>query len=313
VSKRTSSKKVDTNTKQRQAAAKRVLSARKNAQNAPKHREYVIMPLHDPGPAFRALHQPGNPFILANAWDQGSAKMLAACGAQAIGTSSGAHAFTLGRPDQGTLSRDEALSHAADLVAATPLPVSGDFENGFGEAPEICAQTVRLACEAGLAGISIEDTALPGQTAYDFDLSVERIRAAVAATRALPRDFVLVARADGILTGQYDIDEALKRLKAFEAAGADCLYAPIPNSMADLRRICAEIQAPVNALAAGPYTKVSQREFAKIGVARISLGAALARVTHQAILDAAQPIFQEGDFSQLSKALPAAKTDKMLT
>ncbi|MFT5001372.1 MAG: 2-methylisocitrate lyase-like PEP mutase family enzyme [Planctomycetota bacterium] len=268
---------------------------------------------HDPGPAFRALHQPGNPFILANAWDQGSAKMLAALGAQALATSSGAHAFTLGRPDAGTVSRDEALSHAADLVSVTDLPVSGDFENGFGEAPETCAETVRLACEAGLAGISIEDTALPNATAYDFELSVDRIRAAVAAARALPRDFVLVARADGILTGQYGVEEAIKRLQAYEAAGADCVYAPSPGSLSDLKRVCGAVKAPINALAAGPSANTSRAEFARMGVARISLGAALARVTHKAIFEAGEAMFQNGDFTQLTNALPASITDKMLT
>ncbi len=176
--------------------------------------------MHDPGPARRALHQKGNPFTLCNAWDNGSAKVLAALGAQALATSSAAHAFTLGHPD-GAITRDLALSHAADIVAATPLPVSGDFENGFGDDPETCAETVRMACEAGLAGISIEDTMLPGDGAYEFDLAVERIRAASDAARALPRDFVLVARADGIMQGSYDLDEALRRLVAFEAAGAD--------------------------------------------------------------------------------------------
>ena len=139
---------------------------------------------HDPGPAFRALHRPGNPFILANAWDVGSARMLAALGAEAIATSSAAHAFTLGRPDGGHVTRDEALAHAQELVAATSVPVSGDFENGFGDAPETCAQTVRLAAEVGLAGISIEDTELPDSGAYAFDLAVERIRAAAAAALA---------------------------------------------------------------------------------------------------------------------------------
>lgn len=270
------------------------------------------MTRHDPGPAFRALHQPGNPFILANAWDRGSARMLAALGAQALATSSGAHAFTLGRPDQGMISRDEALAHAADLVSATSLPVSGDFENGFGEAPEACAETVRLASEAGLAGISIEDTALPSKSPYAFDLAVERIRAAAAAARALPRDFVLVARADGILTGQYDIDETLRRLHAFDAAGADCLYAPIPKSKDDLARICREIAKPVNALAAGPYSKISRADYARMGVARISLGAALARLTHRTIIDAATAMFDSGDFSALSNAAPASLVDPML-
>ena len=270
------------------------------------------MAQHDPGPAFRALHQPGNPFVLANAWDRGSAKMLAALGAKALATSSGAHAFTLGRPDMGTITRDEALSHAAELVSATNLPVSGDFENGFGDAPETCAETVRLAAEAGLAGVSIEDTALPGQAPYDFDLAVERIRAASAAARALPRDFVLVARADGILTGQYDIDEALKRLHAFDAAGADCLYAPLPKTRSDIARICAEIKKPVNVLVAGHANQISRADLAGMGVARISLGAALARLTHRTIIDAAQAMFDRGDFSPLGNMAPASLVDPML-
>lgn len=271
------------------------------------------MPRHDPGPAFRALHQKGNPFILANAWDQGSARMLEAMGAEAIATSSGAHAFTLGRPDMGTVSRDEALSHAADLVTATTIPVSGDFENGFGDDPETCAETVRLACEAGLAGISIEDTALPEMHAYDFDLSVERIRAAAAAARALPRDFVLVARADGLLTEKYDLAEAMARLKAYEEAGADCLYAPMPASMDEMKAICAATELPVNALAAGPFAAFTKAQFAEIGVARISLGGALARVTHRALYETGKAILDEGDFSRLAQGLSGSLTDEMLT
>lgn len=266
----------------------------------------------DPGAALRALHRPGDPFILANAWDAGSARMLAALGAEAIATSSAAHAFTLGRPDMGHVTRDEALAHAEDLVAAMPLPVSGDFENGFGEAPDTVAETVRLSAEAGLAGISIEDTALPGETPYAPDLAVERIRAAAAAARALPRDFVLVARADGIMNGQYDIEEALRRLAAFDAAGADCLYAPMPASMEDLARICGATAKPVNALAAGPYTRVSRAEFAAIGVARISLGSTLARATHRVIRDAGHAMFENGDFSALSSAVSGDEVDALL-
>ena len=261
---------------------------------------------------FRDLHQRANPFILANAWDVGSAKMLAGMGAQAIATSSGAHAFTLGRPDMGTITRDEALTHAQDLIAAVNIPVSGDFENGFGDDPDTCAETVRLAGEIGLAGICIEDVALPATTAYDYDLSVERIRAAADAARALPNDFVLVARADGVMNGAYDIEEALKRLRGFEEAGADCLYVPQPGSMNDLARICAATALPVNALAAGPYAKISRAQFAAIGVARISLGAALAHVTHRAIHDTAQAMFQDGDFTALSHTLPAEITDKLM-
>ena len=257
------------------------------------------MPRHDPGPAFRALHRPGDPFILANAWDKGSAAMLAALGAEAIASTSAGHAFTLGKPDMGHVTRDEALAHAQDLVAATPLPVSGDFENGFGDDPDNVAETVRLACEAGLAGISIEDTALPAATPYDRALAVERIQAAVAAAKALPRDFVLVARADGVMNGQYDMDEARARIAAYDAAGADCLYVPIPPSFDALADLCASTKTPINALAAGPYTKFNRRQFAEIGVARISLGSALARATHKLIRDAANAMLQDGDFSAL--------------
>ncbi len=268
---------------------------------------------HDPGAVLRALHRPGDPFILANAWDMGSAKMLAALGAQAIGTSSAAHAFTLGRPDMGTVSRDEALAHASDLVAAVNVPVSGDFENGFGAAPDHVADTVRLAAQAGLGGISVEDTALPDVTPYAFDLAVERIRAGAAAARALPRDFVLVARADGILNGQYDIEEALRRLRAYDAAGADCLYAPLPKTAHDLARICQATAKPVNALAAGPtYAAMSRAEFAALGVARISLGAALARATQGVIYEAAKAMFEHGRFDRITPTIGGGAVDQLL-
>lgn len=270
------------------------------------------MTRHDPGPAFRALHRPGSPFILANAWDAGSARLLAALGAEALATSSAAHAFTLGRPDMGHVSRDEALAHAANLVAATPLPVSGDFENGFGEAPETCAETVRLAAEAGLAGISIEDTALPAETPYDFAFAVDRIRAAAAAARSLARDFVLVARADGVMNGHYDMAEGLRRIRAFDETGADCLYIPMPPSVDALRDVCAATKKPVNSLAAGPFTKLSRADFAALGVARISLGSALARITHKAIVDAATAMFGSGDFTPLGKGIAGSKIDELL-
>ena len=267
---------------------------------------------HDPGPAFRGLHRPGAPFILANVWDIGSARMMAGLGAKALATSSAAHAFTLGRPDGGTVTRDEALAHAADIVAATPLPVSGDFENGFGDAPDICAETVRLAAEAGLAGISIEDTAWPSEGAYDFDLAVERIKAAAAAARALNRDFVLVARADGVMNETYDMAEGLRRIRAFDEAGADCLYLPMPPSVDDLRQVVAATKKPVNALAAGAFTKLSLRDFAEIGIARISQGSALARATHKIIHDAAQAMFADGDFTSLGNGISGSKINDLL-
>ena len=263
--------------------------------------------------SFRDLHKPGNPFILANAWDIGSARMLAALGAPAIATSSAAHAFTLGRPDGGTVTRDEALAHAETLVAAVNLPVSGDFENGYGHAPEDCAETVRLAAEAGLAGIGIEDAAFPDDAAYPFEEAVERVRAAAAAARALPKDFVFVARADGVMNGHYDIEEALRRIRAFDEAGADCLYVPLPKTMDDLKRVIAATSKPVNVLVAGPYSQTSVAEYAAMGVARLSLGSALARVTHRVIHDAGLAMFREGDFTPLGNAIPGGDVDKILT
>lgn len=266
----------------------------------------------DIGAAFRELHKPGDPFILMNAWDMGSARVLTALGARALGTTSNGHAFTLGRVDMGNVTRDEAMAHAQEILSVTHLPVSGDFENGYGDAPEDVAETVRLSGEIGLAGISIEDTTMPDIGCYDFDLAVERIRAGVAAARALGRDFVLVARADGILTGRYDTDEAIRRLRAFDAAGADCLYTPLPPDMDALRRICAATAKPVNALAAGPFAGVTRAEFAAAGVGRISLGSALARVAQGAFITAARHILDDGDFSDFAGGLSGAEIEALL-
>jgi 2-methylisocitrate lyase-like PEP mutase family enzyme len=263
----------------------------------------------DTGAAFRALHVPGDPFVLANAWDAGSAKML---GAKAIATSSAAHAFTLGRPDGGTVTRDEALAHAQDLVAAVNVPVSGDFENGFGDAPEDCAETVRLAAEAGLAGICIEDEQFGADQAYAFDLAVERIRAASAAARALPRDFVFVSRADGVMNKRYGMEEALKRVQAFDEAGADALYVPLPPGFQSLKNVVRATSKPVNALAAGPFAAHSMAKFAEAGIARISIGGALARVTHSVIAGLGEAMLTRGDFSGLAAAMPGSAVDNML-
>lgn len=256
---------------------------------------------HDPGPAFRALHQRGNPFVLMNAWDKGSARALAALGAQALATTSAGHAFTLGLAD-GQVTRDQAMAHAADLVAATPLPVSADFENGFGDAPDDVAKTIRLAAEAGLAGCSIEDIARTHDSAYDHELAVERVRAAVAAARALPRDFVVVARADGVMIKAYDLDEAIRRLQAFESVGADCVYAPWLPDLASLRQVCASVNGPVNALALGAFTSLSRAEFAAIGVARISLGSGLSRMTQRTLVEVGTAAIG-GDFSALANVM----------
>ena len=262
---------------------------------------------------FRDLHQPGPPFILANAWDRGSAKMLQSLGAEAIGTSSAAHAFTLGRPDGGTVTRDEALAHAQDLLSAVSLPVSGDFENGFGAAPETCAETVKLSAEVGLAGISIEDTAYPDSKAYDRAFAIERIRAAASAARALPNDFILCARADGVMEGFYDMDEAIARVQGYEAAGADCVYVPVPPDFDALKRVVQSVSIPVNALVTGPMTAHSCAEFAAIGVARLSLGSSLARATHRILHDAATAMFDQGNFNPLAHSISGDTIDALLT
>lgn len=261
---------------------------------------------------FRALHVPGNPFILANAWDIGSARMLAAMGAKALATTSAGHAFTLGRPDMGHVSRDEALAHASDLHGATSLPVSGDFEDGFGPEIKDVVETVLRAGQVGLAGCSIEDTALPSEQPYTFDFAVERIEAAVDARQALGRDFVLTARADGLMLGTYDLQEAIKRLQAFEKAGADVLYAPMPDNMDAVREICRAVSAPVNVICAGKYTANTVADFASAGAARISLGSALARATHQIILEAGKAMFEEGRMDLLGRAASGDVVDAML-
>lgn len=262
--------------------------------------------------AFHDLHQKGC-FVIPNPWDRGSARMMAALGAKALATSSAAHAFTLGRPDMGGVSRDEALAHAEDLITATDLPVSGDFENGFGDGPEDVAETVRLSGEVGLSGISVEDTQMiPGNPAYSFDLAVERIRAGAAAARSLGRPFVFCARADGVMNGTYDLAEGIRRLQAFEAAGADLLYIPVPPGKAELARILASVRKPVNALAAGPLKAMSVAELATMGVRRISTGSQIARLTHAAIRDATIAMLGAGSFAPLAGTASGDDIDALL-
>ncbi len=250
-------------------------------------------------PSFRELHQPGNPFILANAWDIGSARLLAGMGAKALATTSAGHAFTLGLADMGNVSRDDAIAHAGELAEATPLPLSGDLENGYGHDTESVAETIRAAAAAGLAGCSIEDTALPALEAYPFQKAVERIEAAVDACRSLEGDFVLTARADGYMNGTYDIEESIRRLQAFEAAGADVLYAPWLPDLDAVGQICKSVNAPVNVVCESTFSRYSLADFASAGVARISLGGSLANVAKKAAYDAAFAMLETGDFSAM--------------
>ena len=262
--------------------------------------------------AFHDLHQAGC-FVIPNPWDRGSARMMAALGAKALATSSAAHAFTLGRPDMGGVTRDEALVHAQDLIAATPLPISGDFENGFGDSPDEVAETVRLSGEVGLSGISVEDPRMvPGNPAYPFDLAVERIRAGAAAARALNRPFIFCARADGVMNGTYDLSEGIRRLQAFEAAGADLLYLPVPPGKAELAQVLASVRKPVNALAAGPLKQLTVAEMATMGVRRISTGSQIARLAHAAIRDATVAMLDQGSFAPLMGTASGDDIDALL-
>lgn len=261
---------------------------------------------------FADLHASGC-FVIPNPWDIGSARMMAAMGAKALATSSAGFAFTLGRPDMGRVSRDEMLRHAQDMVAASDLPVSGDFENGFSDDPDFVAETVRLAGEVGLSGVSIEDTMMvDGNPSYDFDLAVERIKAAVGAARGLGRPFILCARTDGVMNGTYDTDEAIRRARAFEAAGADLLYAPVLQDMAALSRFVKSLGKPVNALAAGAPQKASVTELAALGVRRISTGSKIARLTHRAIHDSVAEMLGNGTFTQFNNAMDGSAVDALL-
>lgn len=257
---------------------------------------------------FRALHRPGTPLVMPNPWDLGSARVLAALGAEALATTSSGHAFTLGRPDMGHVSRDEALEHAAAIAAAVTVPVNGDLENCYAREPERAAETVYLAAQAGLAGCSIEDTDLPGSGAYPFDLAVERVRAAVAA--AGEATIVLTARADGYLNKTYDADEAVRRCRAFAEAGAEVIYAPLAPMEAQ-EELC-RIGTPVNLLAAGRFAERPVADYAAIGVARISIGGALARVTHKTIVEAGRAMLERGDFSPLTNSAGGAEIDPLL-
>lgn len=252
--------------------------------------------------SFRALHSAEGAFVIPNPWDTGSARLLAAAGFQALATTSAGFSFSLGRPE-GLLSRSEVLAHCRDMVEATPLPVSADLEKGFGDSPEAAAETIRAAAETGLAGCSLEDyTGRRDEPIFDFTLAVERIAAAAEAARGLGRDFVLTARCENYLWNRPDLDDTLRRLQAFETAGADVLYAPGLRSLEDIRRVCAELGKPVNVIMGLPGVHFTVDDLAAAGVKRISVGSALARLAYGTVLAAAAEIAEHGRFDSLGGA-----------
>jgi 2-methylisocitrate lyase-like PEP mutase family enzyme len=256
----------------------------------------------DIGAEFRALHDGTAPFVIPNPWDIGSARILAEMGFKALATTSAGLAFSLGLPE-GTVPREAVLAHCRDLVAATSLPVSADLEKGFGDTPESCAETIRAAAETGLAGCSIEDhTGDPDNPIHDEDLAIERIAAAVEARDALERDFVLTARCERLLWNQPGLDPVIRRLQAFEKAGADVLYAPGLRDLGDIRAVCDAVTRPVNVIMGLPGLTFSISDLAAAGVARISVGSAFARLVYGKLIAAASEIRDIGTFSFADEA-----------
>lgn len=261
---------------------------------------------------FRALHDAPGTFVLPNPWDAGTARILAGLGFSALATTSAGLAISLGRLDGlGLVARDEALAHARAIVEATDLPVSADLENGFGAEPAVVAETIRLAAAAGVVGGSIEDSSGdPARPIYERAHALERMQAAVAAARALPFPFVLVARAENFLHGREDLDDTVARLRAFAEAGADVLYAPGLPDLDAVRVVCAAVAPrPVNVLATGRNPSFTVANLAALGVRRISLGSTLARVAYGAFVTASREIAERGTFGFAAAALPSAAID----
>ncbi|MGH6932295.1 MAG: isocitrate lyase/PEP mutase family protein [Dongiaceae bacterium] len=257
----------------------------------------------DKAARFRALHLGPETFVIPNPWDGGSARLLAGLGFQALATSSGAAAGTLGRRD-GAITRDEALAQARLISAATDLPVSGDLEKGFGDAPSTVAETVRLAATAGLVGCSIEDaTGNIDRPLFDLDSATARIAAAAQAARALPFPFTLTARSENFLRGNPNLDDTIKRLMAYANVGADVLFAPGLPDLAAVRAVCTAVSRPVNFMVGIKGKSFSLAELAGAGVKRISLATSLYRAAMTGLFDAAREVRDAGTFGYLERAM----------
>ncbi|MDU8427710.1 isocitrate lyase/phosphoenolpyruvate mutase family protein [Pseudomonas syringae pv. actinidifoliorum] len=257
--------------------------------------------------AFKALHEREGAFVIPNPWDAGSAKLLASMGFEALATTSAGLAFTLGRADaEGAISRDEALSNVADIVAATSLPVAADLENCFAYSPDGCAETLLMAAATGIVGGSIEDASgQPAHPVYDFELSVERVRAAAEAARSLPFPFLLTARAENLLHGRMDFDDTLRRLVAYAEAGAHVLYAPGLRTREEITAVVRAVAPrPVNVLMGIGGVTLSVADLSECGVKRISVGSSLARAAFGGLHRAAEEIRNSGTFNYAAQALP---------
>jgi 2-methylisocitrate lyase-like PEP mutase family enzyme len=261
---------------------------------------------------FRDLHTRGS-FVIANCWDGGTARILAALGFPALATSSGASAGTLGRLD-GNVSLEESTAQSKIICAATDLPVSADLEKGFGDTPADTAKAIRAAAAVGLVGGSIEDAAGHGSAPiFDIGLAIERVAAAAEAARALPFPFTLTARAENFLHGRADLDDTIKRLQAYERAGADVLFAPGLPDLAAVRTVCAALTKPVNFMVAIPGRSFSIAELADAGVRRISFATSLYRAAMTGLVTAAREIGESGTFRYLDGIMTSAEFARYIT
>lgn len=273
----------------------------------------MTSPQSDKGQKFRALHERNTTFIIPNPWDAGTARLLEHLGFEALATTSMGYAFSMGRRDN-TLSRDETLHNAAAIASATALPVSADLENGFGDTPEIVAETIRLAAETGIVGGSIEDaTGNPDKPIYDLELAIERVEAAVEAAHALPFPFTLTARAENYLHGRPNLTDTIERLQAFQDAGADVLYAPGLATREDIVAVVSSVDRPVNVLMGLRGMQLTLADMTEIGVRRISVGSSLERTALAAFLNAAREMREHGTFTFASQAANPAEISKIFT
>ncbi|GAA3980383.1 isocitrate lyase/PEP mutase family protein [Mucilaginibacter dorajii] len=257
--------------------------------------------------AFKLLHAQPGIFVVPNAWDAGSARVLETMGFKALATTSAGLAYTLGKPDgHASITREETLQNARSIANAVSLPVSADLENGFGDTPEMCAETILLAAKTGIVGGSIEDaTGNPANPIYPFELAVERVKAAVAAAKSLPYPFMLTARAENLIHGRPDLNDTIKRLEAFADAGADVLFAPGLKTAAEIAAVVKAVAPrPVNVVMGLSGTSFSLRELEDIGVKRVSVGSSLARAAYGAFFKAAEEIIAPGTFAYANDAKP---------
>jgi 2-methylisocitrate lyase-like PEP mutase family enzyme len=249
------------------------------------------------GKSFRALHERESAFIIPNPWDVGSARLLTHFGFEALATTSMGYAFSLGRLDN-SLDREVTLAYASQIVSATHLPVSADLENGFGDSPGVVAETIRLAANIGLVGGSIEDaTGEPDRPIYELDHAIERVRAAAEAAHSLPFPFTLTARAENYLHRRPDIRDTVKRLQAYQDAGADVLYAPGLRTRDEIATVVSSVTGPVNVVMGLQGVQLTLAELSGLGVKRVSVGSALYRTAIGAFMRAAQEMQESGSFS----------------